>query len=542
MTLPRAPRSRGALSTTGDAMANVDYTPDLSSLEHDYQILTELHRSGDSRTYLARHLGLNRDVSITVVHATDAAEYQMLTQFAADTRILTKARHPNIIPIIEGRQLANDTFAVVRARVRGSTLHQMVGAVGAVPLPRAALQDIYSALEWARKGGIFHRHVSPDDLIFQQGSGRVLLAFDPAITVGDTNWDRCADARTIGRLAWEMLAGQQSENPDAKTLAELRPDLSRRIIDETIAMMNCRREGPPPNVPAYLMMLGSPPSVLSATMTATRAPVPQSPALPAGTSRPPRAVDDSVIVVKHGLGFNARVAVAAAVLAVIVLVVLFIVNRTSSDESLSASRGQRSDTVGQSAGEVVRQQRADTSAFVARPPRIAQAVPQPTAVAPPTDTMSGTAQRRTNDSLLAPPGQRRHEPGTPTTPSLVMPNARSSTDSSAVASACASSVPADQKSCLKSSVQRGDVPVNRVYRQLIAALRAQAGAEEGDPDPPSVIDVREAQTKWLDDRDTTCSSVGIGPLYAKARAQCYADEAGKRVKELQEMIAEIPKL
>jgi len=123
-----------------------------------------------------------------------------------------------------------------------------------------------------------------------------------------------------------------------------------------------------------------------------------------------------------------------------------------------------------------------------------------------------------------------------------MPNARSSTDSSSVVDACASSVPADQKSCLKSSIQRGDAGVSRVYRQLIAALRAQAGAAEGDPDPPSVTDVRESQTKWLDDRDTTCGSVGIGPLYAKARAQCYADQAGKRVKELEEMLAEIPKL
>jgi len=539
MTLPGRRSSGRRFNTGDDAMANVDYTPDLSGLEQDYQILTELHRSGDSRTYLARHLGLNRDVTITVVHATDAAEYQSLTQFAADTRILAKARHPNIIPIIEGRQLANDTFAVVRARVRGSTLHQMVAAIGAVPLPRAALQDIFSALEWARKGGIFHRHVSPDDLIFQQGSGRVLLAFDPVISVGDASWDRCADARTIGRLAWEMLAGQPSDNPDAKTLAELRPDLSKRIIDETIAMMNCQREGPPPNIPAYLMMLGSPPSVLSATMTATRAPVPQSPPTPA--EAPKRVADDAVIVVKRGLGFNARVAVAAAVLAVVVLVVLFLVRRTSADDSLSASRTQRSDTISQAAGDVAGRSRAETSAFVARPRQAARVAPQPTVIVPPTDTTSATARVSRGDSMLAAPDQRRHEPGRPTTPAVTMPNARASTDS-ASGDACASSAPADQRSCLKSAIQRGDASVNRVYRQLIAALRAQAGAEEGDPDPSSVTEVRESQTKWLDDRDTACAQVGAGPMYAKARAQCYADAAGKRLKELQELMDEIPKL
>ena len=68
-------------------MANDEQTPDLSSLENDYQILTELHHSAGSVTYLARHLGLNRDVTITVVHAADAADHQMLTQLDEDTKI-----------------------------------------------------------------------------------------------------------------------------------------------------------------------------------------------------------------------------------------------------------------------------------------------------------------------------------------------------------------------------------------------------------------------------------------------------------------------
>src|SRR5690349_4086248 len=126
-------------------MANDEFKPDLSSLERDYQILTELHRSADSQTYLARHLGMNRDVTVTIVHASDVADHQMLTQLAGDTRILAKSRHPNIIPVIEGRRISPDTFAIVRARVRGSTLSQLVGAVGPLPLARSALENIYAA-------------------------------------------------------------------------------------------------------------------------------------------------------------------------------------------------------------------------------------------------------------------------------------------------------------------------------------------------------------------------------------------------------------
>jgi uncharacterized protein YecT (DUF1311 family) len=540
-------------------MANDEQTPDLSSLENDYQILTELHHSADSRTYLARHLGLNRDVTITIVHATDAADQQMLTQLADDTRILAKSRHPNIIPVIEGRLVSPDTFAIIRARVRGSTLNQLVSAVGPLPLARPALENIYAALEWARTNGVFHRQVTPDDVVFQQGSGRVLLSFDVASAMTDAGWDRCADARTIGRLAWEMLAGRPADDPSGKSLAEIRPDLSSRLIAETNALMNCRREGAPPNIPAFIEMLGTPPSVLS-----NSAPIAPRVAQPVpGLSGPVRTGaivglpdgtrDDSVVVVKRGMGFNTRVAVAAAVLAVIVLMALLLVHRGDPDASLSASGAKRSDTVSQAAGDVGRSQAPETTAFVPQAPAVVQPAPQAVIVPPARDTVAATTARTSTtrdsirdsskDSLFAPPSSRRHEPGHPTTPALTMPSPRVAGDSAVSGDgACGSPNAADQKTCLAGAIQRGDIPVNRVYRQLISALRAQAGAEEGDPDPASVTQLREAQTKWLDDRDTACSDVGSGPLYAKARSQCYADEAAKRLQELKDMLDEIPKL
>jgi len=513
-------------------MANTQYSPDLSSLEQDYQILTELHRSGNSVTYLARHLGLNRDVTITVVHAGDAADYQMLTQFAADTRLLSKARHPNIIPVIDGRMLSNDTFAVVRARVRGSTLDQLISTVGPLPLPRAALENIYSALEWARKGGIFHRAISPNDVVFQQGSGRVLIAFDPAIPMADATWDRCADARTIGRLAWEMLAGRRADDADPKSLAQLRPDLSKRVVDETIALMNCRRDGQAPNIPAYIALLGSPPSVLSTTRGAeSGVPVFVVPPNASAIRAAGRGTPD-VIAVKRGMGFNARVAVAAAVLAVIVLVALLLVNRNGGDVTLSATGKQTPDTVAHAAGDVALSTSPDTAQSVPRSV-IVPATPIPVPTARPETTPS---------SALVPPAERRHEPLRPTTPPLTMPNAPATSDSSSSGDVCSSPQVESQRSCLKSEIQRADTPVNRVYKELIAALRVQAGVDEGAPDPQSVTQLREAHTKWLDDRDTACSDVGAGPLYAKTRAQCYADQSAKRIRELQDMLDEIPKL
>jgi uncharacterized protein YecT (DUF1311 family) len=105
---------------------------------------------------------------------------------------------------------------------------------------------------------------------------------------------------------------------------------------------------------------------------------------------------------------------------------------------------------------------------------------------------------------------------------------------------CDSPASADQQQCLMSSVQRNDAPLNDVYQRLIVALRHQAGAQDADPDPQSVLDLRDAQRKWLESRDAACHGAGDGPLYARTRAQCFADQSAQRTRELQQMLAAIP--
>src|ERR1044072_7933932 len=94
-----------------------NFAPDLSSLAGDYQILTALRSAADSVTYLARHLKLNRDVTITVMRLQAGAD-AAIDRFAEDAKMLSVMRHRSVIPVIEGRRLPDGTFAIVRARVR----------------------------------------------------------------------------------------------------------------------------------------------------------------------------------------------------------------------------------------------------------------------------------------------------------------------------------------------------------------------------------------------------------------------------------------
>jgi len=601
-------------------MANEsEFAPDLSKLDNRYQILGELRRAENGRIFLARHTGLNRDVTIDVVRVPSDDD-EALRFLASDAELLSSRRHAHVIPVIEGRWLGDDAFAMVRPRVRGSTLTQLISALGTVPTQRMSsiLEQVHNALDWARTNDIVNRSVAPDDIVLQQGSGRVLVAFgrDPEATELP---NACDDVRTIGQLAWAMLAGGPPAAAPTRPLAERRPDLPAKLIHDTEALITCDRDGVPPDVGAYLVSLGGvaprassdvehapivmadddegPDTVFSDEIT-EEAPVatdelehdaadeeaePVAPAagalvvandpsdaeLPLSgeiktlpkvietPDRPAGAVgaenDGEVIVVRrHGMSFGARVLTTTAVAAVIIVaIVLFVKRGNSSTPQVVANTADSSALAGGDVALRGQQRRADTA-----PP--ATVAPQPGALsasntgttassATPNPSAASPAQRPTTNPL-SPPTQRRSEPPVSTNRPTIAPPGTGDTSSLPRDSArirtinetCASAEPGDQRTCLAQLIKENDVELNSVFRRLVTAMRRKANIADQDPEPQSLVDLREAEKKWVGDRDVACRGVGSGPRYARTRAACYADQSAKRARELRQMLDSIP--
>jgi uncharacterized protein YecT (DUF1311 family) len=466
----------------------------LAGLSSDYQILTELYHSGESRTYLARHLTLNRDVTLTVVRTAGDGSY--LTAFANDAELLKTQRHPNLVPVIEGRWLDEHTFAVARARVRGSSLEHLIDAVGTMPGPRidAALREIAGALVFAREAGVTNRFISPQSLVFQQGTGRALIAFEPSRLIAD-------DVQTLRELARRMNGGAQYD------------------------------------VSEFVRMLGAP---AAATLTPTMVSHERAVSVPVQR-------DEPVVVRRRGMGFGARVFTTFVVLAVLVVAGWMFWPRHVPEPPRTASQAPASDTDTDAAGEVSLRSRIDTTRYPT--PRIIEPEPVPSQAPAPASTPTPMPQPPlTTTSPVTPPGQlqvppRRTEPIAPPAKlpvpvdTIARPAdtlARAST--SPADAACDSPLPSDQRQCLSAAIERSDSELNAVYRRLIAALRRQAGVTDDAPDPPSVDALRDAQRRWLEERDSACRSVGSGPLYARARAGCFAGRSSLRTAELQQQM------
>jgi uncharacterized protein YecT (DUF1311 family) len=529
--------------------------PDLSLLESDYQILTELHRSDDSRTFLARHLGLNRDVTITVVHG---ANTDSLKGYDADVARLIALRHQHVIPVIEGRWLGDHEYAIVHARVRGSTLDQLISAVGAVPLPRAAsaLEQTYEAIVWARECGIVNRHVTPDELVFQQGSGRVLLALTPTsdavrgttaqARVPATVIDACIDARTIGELAFMMLTGQRVEDAGSRGLATLRPDLPATLVSQTETLLRCDVNDTIPDVDAYIALLAP---------LAARGPA----AVPERQVALPVAAraDAAVVARRTGMGFGARLAMAIAVLVVLGAGAMFMLNRDREPDRRAFVDTTSSADTTEAAGDIALRARQSDSLLAAQAPSMprisapANSRPAPMAMTPPATTNNGatttvTMPPQTRDTQPIPsPLTRRSEPLRPTTPPVTMPDSVAPPtprpDSAArTVDVCDSPDSSDQHRCLMNAIERNDVGLTEVYQRLITALRRQASVQPDDPDPATVETLRGAQRRWVEQRDSECRSAGTGLLYGRERAACFAEQSEKRKRELQDQLDAIP--
>ena len=229
---------------------------DLRLLDDRYEIVGELRRSSSARYFFGRRRADARETLIAVVAGDAVGANNALGHLASDAQLLESHDHPPIARVLEGRWLAAGTYAVVTERVAGQTLHELLSADGAFANPRIAflLEDVHSALEWARRIGVVHRGVTPESMYIDPNSKRprVVLSLTPVPLEGLP--DATSDARTIGRLAWAMLAGRPYAD-DAPPLRELAPNLSSRVLDEATAMATLPDGVEAPDVERFLSVV-----------------------------------------------------------------------------------------------------------------------------------------------------------------------------------------------------------------------------------------------------------------------------------------------
>ncbi|HEY2064758.1 MAG TPA: hypothetical protein VGG84_02290 [Gemmatimonadaceae bacterium] len=246
-------------------MSQTTQSPDLSPLAADYEIVGELDVPNGPRSYIGRRkagAGKRREdqtgVLISIVTPPEGDEANALTLLAADTQVLSRLSHRRLIPVLEGRWIGDDVYAVVTQRVTDPSLAQRLAGGETFTNPRIAaiLREVNGLLDWARGQKIVHRNVTPERVFLEPKTDRVRVSFGIAPIRRIRHSDVDDDARTIARLAVAMLTGNADQRAGDEPLAEQRPDLPTRLVEATASLLDEKTPGTPADVAAYLALIG----------------------------------------------------------------------------------------------------------------------------------------------------------------------------------------------------------------------------------------------------------------------------------------------
>ncbi|MDQ3948799.1 MAG: protein kinase, partial [Gemmatimonadota bacterium] len=270
--------------------ADSDVPAELSKLQKGYELLGELSRDDMVTVYVARDKLSGNEVAIKVLRAVDARGRQALAHYASDARLLTALEHPNIVAVHSVKWLSEDVVAVVTERVRGPTLRQVLDVAGTLPVARATevLRGLGRGLAWAHSSQIMHRDVRPENVIFEDGTGRVVLsdfglarrvegtaaATPPgadayrAPELSDGRYpDRRSDVYSLGVVGWELLTGRRpwpdmmeaiepgQRAPAPPPLAEVRPGLPPALVAAIEGAVQLDRDRRIPDVVTFMERL-----------------------------------------------------------------------------------------------------------------------------------------------------------------------------------------------------------------------------------------------------------------------------------------------
>jgi serine/threonine protein kinase len=155
-------------------------TPDFIALQAalagEYSLERELGRGGMGVVYLARDVQLDRHVAIKVLPSHLSARADLRERFLREARTAAGLSHPNIVPIHRVGEAGGFVFFVM-AYVPGQTLGERLRAGGPLAGAEAmrVMREVAWALGYAHEHGIVHRDIKPDNILLEEGSGRVLV-------------------------------------------------------------------------------------------------------------------------------------------------------------------------------------------------------------------------------------------------------------------------------------------------------------------------------------------------------------------------------
>ncbi|MEP6691026.1 MAG: serine/threonine-protein kinase [Gemmatimonadaceae bacterium] len=200
-----------------------------------YKILQLLGRGGMGAVYLAWEYALERNVAIKILSPALRLSLDDRERFRREARICASLAHASIIPIYTFGEAEGLPYFVMRY-VSGESLATRLARVGRLTVDATAsvLVDMADALDCAHRRGVIHRDMKPENILFDEETGRPVLTdfgvatlrtsehsvseawkklgtphyMSPEQVLGEPHFDGRSDVYSLGVVGFQMLAGR----------------------------------------------------------------------------------------------------------------------------------------------------------------------------------------------------------------------------------------------------------------------------------------------------------------------------------------------
>jgi len=191
----------------------------------DYSIITYIGQGPSGKVFRTRNLRSDSIVALKVFHPQSLRFTPK--EFIEKTRTLARLKHPNIVRVIQGAQIA-EWFCLELDYINGMNLDNVIRKGRKLSVRQAAgtIRRIALALCEAHEQGIVHGNVKPTNVLFTRDGDAMLTDFaigagaggnaEPYVSpecVDGSERGVCADLYALGATFFYALIGEDSPTP-----------------------------------------------------------------------------------------------------------------------------------------------------------------------------------------------------------------------------------------------------------------------------------------------------------------------------------------
>jgi eukaryotic-like serine/threonine-protein kinase len=225
-----------------------------------YRVERPLGRGGMATVFLAERVSGGGPIAIKVLHR-ELATALGPERFHREIEILSRLRHPHIVPVLDS-DVAGTYLFLVMPYVNGENLRARIERDGQLPVCSALsiARDVAEAIDYAHRHNVLHRDVKPENILLE-GDRALVCDFGLARAIDQSTTDSsssglvvgtpsymspeqamarkdigpASDVYALGCVVYEMLAGDPPfTGPSAQAI------FARHVVDAPRPMRSVR--------------------------------------------------------------------------------------------------------------------------------------------------------------------------------------------------------------------------------------------------------------------------------------------------------------